>query len=158
MSNLPPGLPPMLPPLLRDQRKIDIGHLKLLSIFHYVAAGLSLFGILFVLLHFTMMHAILGNPKMWEGQKQAPPMEIFAMFKWFYLLLGAWFLASLVLNIISGLCIHRRKNRTFSLVTAAVNCLHVPIGTVLGVFTFIVLLRDSVEELYEAQTTEAHPS
>ena len=155
MSYPPPNFPPMLPPILRDQRKIDAGHLKMLSVFHYVAAGLSLLGILFVTMHFSIFHAFLDNPKIWEGQKDAPPVEIFGIFKWFYVMIGGWFLISLLLNLFSGMFIQARKNRTFTLITAGVNCLHVPIGTVLGVFTFIVLLRDSVEELYEARDSGA---
>jgi len=137
-------------PLPRDQRKIDADHLKLLSIFHYVGAGLAFFGILFLLAHFAIFHAFLANPKMWENQKQGPPpAEFFALFKWFYLVFGVWFLASGVLNVISGLCIRARKHRTFSLVVGGINCLHIPLGTLLGVFTIIVLIRDSVRELYE---------
>jgi hypothetical protein len=55
-----------------------------------------------------------------------------------------------VLNVISGLCLRARKGRTFSLVVAGINCLYIPLGTLLGVFTIIVLLRDSVRELYAA--------
>jgi hypothetical protein len=36
-------LPP-LAPLPRDQRKIDADHLKLLAIFHFVGAGLAVWG------------------------------------------------------------------------------------------------------------------
>jgi hypothetical protein len=38
----------------------------------------------------------------------------------------------------------------FSLVIAGVNCASFPLGTLLGVFTFIVLLRASVRSLYPA--------
>ena len=62
-----------LPPIQRDRRKIDADHLKLLSIFHFVAAGLALLGILFLLAHFAMFHAFLSNPNMWQNQKQGPP-------------------------------------------------------------------------------------
>lgn len=86
------------------------------------------------------------------NQKQPlPPAEFFAVFKWLYLVLAAWFLASGLLNVISGVCLRARKHRTFSLVVAGINCLHLPLGTVLGVFTIVVLLRDSVRELYVAQ-------
>jgi hypothetical protein len=37
---------------------------------------------------------------------------------------------------------------TFCLVMAGVACMFMPFGTVLGVFTIIVLLRDSVKELF----------
>jgi hypothetical protein len=37
-------------------------------------------------------------------------------------------------------------------VVAGINCLHIPLGTVLGIFTIVVLCRESVRELYEAET------
>ena len=138
------------PPLFRDQRKVDADHLNLLSVFHYVAAGLSLIGILFLMGHYAMFHALMENPQWGPGNKNAPPAEFFAIFKWFYLIFGVWCLASGVLNVMSGVWIRARKNRMFSLVVSGLNCLHVPLGTVLGIFTIIVLLRDSVRELYEA--------
>jgi hypothetical protein len=141
-----------LPPLPRDQRKIDADHLKLLSIFHFVAAGLALLGILFIVGHYALFHTFLSNRNMWENQKQGPPpAEFFAMFKWFYLVFAVWTISSGVLNLVSGLFIRARKHRTFSLIVAGINCLHIPLGTVLGVFTIIVLMRDSVRELYEAE-------
>jgi hypothetical protein len=69
-----------LPPLPRDQRKIDADHLKLLSIFPFVGAGLALLGILFLLAHYAMFSAFFSNPKMWEGPKQGPPPAEFSQF------------------------------------------------------------------------------
>ena len=96
---------------------------------------------------------------MWKGQKGAtpPPREFFAVFRWFYVFFGAWLLASFVLNILSGLFIGRRKFRTFSLVVAVLNCIHIPLGTVLGVFTIIVLLRPSVRDVYEPSLSSSPP-
>jgi hypothetical protein len=140
-----------LPPVFRDQRKIDSDHLNLLSIFHFVGAGFAVLGILFLLVHFAIFHTVFANPKMWESQKGSPPpAEFFSIFKWFYLILGLWFLGSCALNLISAFCLRARKARTFSLIVAGINCLHMPLGTVLGVFTIIVLIRDSVRQLYEA--------
>src|SRR2546423_13218842 len=118
-----------LPPLLRDQRKIDADHLKLLSIFHFVGAGLALLGILFLLAHYAMFHAFFANPKMGENQKQSPPpAEFFAIFQWFYLVFAVWFVGSGILNVVSGLYIRARKHRTFSMIVAGINCLHIPLG------------------------------
>jgi hypothetical protein len=150
-SKLLENLSHELPPLTRDQRKVDADHLNLLAIFHFIGAGLALLGILFLLAHFAMMHALFANPKMWENQKQGPPpAEFFAIFKWFYLAGAIWFIGSGILNVVSGLCLRARKHRTFSIVVAGINCVHMPLGTVLGVFAIIVLMRDSVRELYEA--------
>lgn len=139
-----------LPPILRDQRKIDADQLKLLSIFHFVAAGFSLLGVLFLLGHFAIFHAVFANPKIWESTKQAPPpAEMFAMMKWFYLIFGLWFFVSGTLSLISGLFLRKQKHWTYCIIVAAFNCLHFPIGTILGVFTIVVLIRESVKELYE---------
>ena len=142
-----------LSPLPRNQRKIDADHLNLLAIFHFVGAGLALLGIAFLVAHYAFMHAMFTNPDIWKNQKQPmpmPPEQIFEMMKWIYLVGAVWFVTSGVLNVISGLCLRARNGRTFSLVVAGINCLHIPLGTVLGVFTIIVLIRDSVRELYEA--------
>jgi hypothetical protein len=139
-----------LPPIMRDQRNIDADHLNLLSIFHFISAGLAILGILFVVAHYVMFSVIFANPKMWEAAKSGPPpVEIFCVLKWFYLVFGFWFLMGGVSNVISGIGMRKRKWRSFSLFVAGLNCLHVPLGTILGVFTFIVLLRDSVREVYE---------
>ena len=141
-------------PLQASTQKRDSDHLKLLAIFHFIGTGLGLLGILFLVGHYAVMHAVFTNPKFMENQKQpmpVPPEQIFAIMKWFYLAGAVWFVTSGILNLISGLCLRARKGRTFSLVVAGINCLHIPLGTVLGVFTIIVLIRDSVRELYEAQ-------
>jgi hypothetical protein len=154
MNPLPPNPLPPLAPLPRDQRNIDVDQLKLLAIFHFVGAGLAVLGLLFLLGHFALMHAVFANPKFFENQKQPMPVrpeQLFAIFKWFYLAGAVWLVASGILNLISGLCLHARKSRTFSLVVAGINCLHLPLGTVLGIFTIVVLSRESVRELYKAE-------
>ncbi len=138
-----------LPPLLRDQRKIDTDHLRLLAVFHFVIAGLAIVGIGFLVLHYSLMFSIMGNPEIWKDQKGGPPpAEFFAIFKWVYLFLGGLFVAGGVLNLLSGMFLRNRQNRLFSLIVAGMNCLQFPFGTVLGVFTLIVLMRDSVRESY----------
>ncbi|NNJ85601.1 MAG: hypothetical protein HKP20_00385 [Akkermansiaceae bacterium] len=71
------------------------------------------------------------------------------LFVWFYLFMGLLLLVLAVGNFLSAGYMKRRKNRTFSLVVAGINCLQVPMGTVLGVFTIMVLLRDTVVKSYE---------
>jgi hypothetical protein len=81
-----------------------------------------------------------------------PPVEFFAAFKWFYVVFAVWFLGSAVINLITGFFIRARRHRIFSLVVAAINCLHMPMGTALGVFTIMVLTRDSVRQANEGLT------
>jgi hypothetical protein len=140
-----------LPPILRDQRKMDADHLRLLAIFHFIAAAFACFGILFVCGHYALMHAFMSNPGMWTSPNAPNPAEFFALFRWFYLVFGLWFIGSGVLNILSGFFLRARKHRIFSIVVACINCLYMPLGTILGVFTILVLARDTVREVYEAQ-------
>lgn len=149
MNDIPPPAPP-LAPLPRDQRNIDGDHLNLLAIFHYVVAGLEFLGILFLIAHFALMHFFLANAALWQGQRSGPPPQaLLPLLMVFYFIFGAWFLISAILNVLSGLFLHERKYRTFSLVVAGLNCVHLPVGTVLGIFTIIVLLRPSVQEIYD---------
>ncbi len=54
------------------------------------------------------------------------------------------------LKFYTAVCLKQRKSRTFCLVVAAISCLEVPYGTILGVFTFLVLERPSVARLFGA--------
>ena len=138
-----------LPPLYRDQRQVDANHLKWLAIGHFVGAGLAVPGLLFILGHFAIFSLVFSDPKLWQNQRSGPPpAAFFALAQVFYLVFGLWYAMSGVLNLLSGLFIRARKHRMFSLIVAGINCFHTPIGTVLGVFTFVVLLRSSVRELY----------
>jgi magnesium-transporting ATPase (P-type) len=139
-------------PLMRDQRKTDADHLRLLAIFHYIVAGLTIIVLCFLFLHYAVMHAFIANPEIWKNQNNTtPPFEqFFEIFKWFYIFVGGILVIAGACNLFSGLFIQKKKNRLFSLVVAGINILQLPFGTLLGVFTFIVLLRDSVREAYEA--------
>ncbi len=142
---------PNPPPMPGDPSYRDADHLNLLSVFHFVGAGLALLGVFFLVVHFIVFQTLFSNPTFWANSKQGPPpAELMGAFKWLYLLIALWFVASGVLNLLSGWFLRTRKHRTFSLVVAAINCLHMPLGTLLGVFTFLVLLRDTVRQSYEA--------
>jgi len=141
---------------MRDQRIVDREHLQLLAIFHYVVAGLALLGTAFVFLHYMIMRTVFMNPQFWQKAQQnqpGPPFDPQGFFKiivFVYLLFGLCFVLAAVANVLSGIFLSKRKNRMFSLVVAGLDCLQVPFGTLLGVFTIVVLVRPSVVELYES--------
>ena len=140
--------PPLIP---RDPSAVDAQHLKLLAIFHFVLAGFALIGLGFLGLHWFIMESVFSNPEAWQQSNSgSPPEQFLALFKWFYFAMGVIVVANGIANLVSGFMIRQRRGRVFSLVVAGVNCLAFPFGTALGVFTFIVLLRDSVEALYAA--------
>lgn len=76
--------------------------------------------------------------------------EMMAILIVFYIVMGVIICAFAIANFMSARFIKNRKNKTFSFVVAALNCIQMPFGTVLGVFTIIVLMRPSVKSGYEA--------
>ena len=143
-----------LTPLEFQQRK-DREQLNLLSIFHFVLGGLALLGLGFLALHFMIMRTVMANPAVWKAQPNPPPFspqDFMHVFVWFYIVMGFFCVVASGLNFLSGLFLRQRKHRTFSLVVAALDCLQIPLGTALGVFTFVILGRDSVRELYQAES------
>jgi hypothetical protein len=60
----------------RHAVRTDAEHLKLLSIFHLIGAGLAFIGILFLLGHHAIFSTFINNPKMWQRQGP-PPVEFF---------------------------------------------------------------------------------
>jgi len=139
------------PPAIPDiQQQTDTDHLKLLVVFHYIVAGFAVLGLGFVLLHYTIMHAIMTNPEIWKNHKGGGPSPVlfFDLFRWIYLGMGVLLVAGGVSNLLSALFLRKRQHRIFSLIVAGINCAQFPIGTALGVFTFIVLMRNSVKESY----------
>ena len=130
-------------PILRDQRQIDSGHLKVLEVFYYITSGLSLAGLLLLFLHYKFMSMIFTStnfPSNPPGGLANP----FRVFIWFYLVLGALGLLAGAMNFFTARSLSRRKHRSFIFVAAILNCLNLPFGTVLGVITIILLMKDTV--------------
>ena len=134
------------------QAVIDDEHLKLLSIFYMVSAGLTaLFS--FVGLFYAAMGGFIGYALIHAPQAQTgpggPPPEFFG---WIFAVIGCgmfvFMMTMAILKFQAGRCLKRRTSRTFCLVIAALSCLEFPYGTALGVFTFMVLARPSVIEKF----------
>lgn len=139
---------PVYEPLWRDQRKIDNGHLRILAICHFCVAGFALMGLAFLGLHYAFMHWIFDEA---GAETVLPAMEgfdIFSILVFVYYAIGFLMLAVGVANLLSGLFMLKRKNRSFSLVVAGLDCLQFPFGTLLGVFTLTILSRDTVQIQY----------
>jgi hypothetical protein len=138
----------------------DAEHLRLLSIFHYIVGGLAAVFSFFPLLY-TVVGAIFifvarhGTPK--PGEE--PPPEfigwIFAVIGSFLFLLG---IAFAICILIAGRSLAKHTRYWFAFVMACIECLFLPFGTILGVFTIIVLSRDSVKELFPAAVGKQYPT
>lgn len=66
----------------------------------------------------------------------------------FYGTLAGLCLIGCICNVLSARFMQKRKHRVFSMVVGAINVLMIPLGTILGIFTFIVLCRQNVTQMY----------
>ena len=126
----------------------DQDQLKLLTVFHYVLAGITAFFACIPLIHLTVGLVMLSSPQAFGNAKEAPP----AFVGWLFAGLGAFFFVCgqtvAVCLFLSARKLQRRTGYWFVFTTACVSCLFMPFGTVLGVFTIIVLSRESVKGLF----------
>lgn len=131
------------------QAIVDDENLKMLSVFYWVLGGMDAlfslygwiyvaYGVFFLMLPFDV--------------KDAPAEEFPAFIGWFMLAMGAavviGFCVLATLKILAGIWIKRRKHRTALLVISGLSCFSIPFGTVVGVFSFLVLFRPSVAALF----------
>jgi ABC-type branched-subunit amino acid transport system permease subunit len=128
----------------------DTEQLNLLAIFHYVVAGLAGLFSFFPLLYTTIGAIFIfaarhGTAK--PGEDLPPELLgwIFAVLGSLLFLIG---IAMAICILIAGRSLALRKRYTFVLVMACIECLFIPFGTILGVFTIVVLSRESVKALF----------
>ena len=134
----------------------DSEHLRLLAIFHYVVSGLAVLFSFFPLLYSAMGGFMLYAAHHPGPHNQEPPPAIVG---WIFIVLGAFFflagVAMAICILIAGRSLARQRRYWFAFVMACIECLFMPFGTILGVFTIIVLSRESVKALFSIPV-EAH--
>jgi hypothetical protein len=137
----------------------DTEHLRLLSIFHYVVAGLAALFSFFPLLYTGMGLLFVWvaqhpNPK----QTGEPPPEFLG---WIFVALGTFFfllgITVAVFILVAGRTLAKRRRYRFAFVVACIECLFMPFGTILGVFTLVVLSRESVKKLFYLEPSTPPP-
>jgi len=118
----------------------DEEHLRLLSIFHYVVAGLAAVFSCFGLIYLFMGLLMLLRPQSFGPAQNQPPafMGLIFAFMGAAIVFFGWAFAACLAY--SGRCLGQRRNYTFCMVMAAIACMFMPFGTILGVFTIIVLV------------------
>src|SRR6266446_8300932 len=134
---------------LERQHAIDEEHLKLLRIGYFVSAGINAMYSLMGLLYATIGLWFRFVPRAATSQK---PDEMPPEFGWFIVVFGLCMLVLLLglaaLKCRAARCLAERRGRAFCMVLAAVCCVGFPYGTLLSVFTFLVLGRPSVAALF----------
>jgi len=130
----------------------DREHLRLLTIFYYIWAGLQSLGGLAGLAFMGVGAFIVSSPQFVQANNPPPP--------WFGAIfagMGALVFVAVegmaALSFFTGRFLSRRQHHTFCVVISALNCMSLPLGTALGVFTILVLQRPSVKALFTESGT-----
>ena len=132
-------------------------HIRLLATFHWVVAAFSGLFSLFPLLHLLMgIGMVTGRFSDAKGQAAAQ------LFGWFFIIFaGLWIVCGLAFSICLALAGHylsQFRHHTHCLVRAGLACMFIPFGTVLGVFTIIVLTKEPVRALFPGSHPPGSPA
>jgi hypothetical protein len=148
MENLPPA----------HQAYEDAEQLKLLSVFHYVLAGLLVVGGCLMAAYFAFASYMVTEifKAMPPSAGPPPPSGV----GWYIGAMGAGItLAAVTFAALHFMCarwLGARRNRSFCFVVACLTCILIPFGTILGIFTILVLQRSSVQALFDRSTPGAY--
>lgn len=141
MNGPPPPDPHPAPP------NQDEEHLRALAIIHYVFGGLTALFACFPFIHLGVGLFMLLKPAAFDPRPPPPFLPWFFIGLGITFILAGWTLA--LLFVLAGRNLSRRRRYVFCQVVAALGCVLIPLGTVLGVFTLIVLSRPSVKALFD---------
>ena len=142
-AELPPspatggGSPP--PPLPADTQD----HLRLLALFHKIVAGIAFCFSMFPMIHVTVGAAMLAGA--FKNANDAPPRFVGCLFMGLggmFVLMGVTFAVCIFL---AGRFLQQRRHYTYCLVVAGISTFFTPFGTVLGIFTIMVLIKPEVK-------------
>ena len=131
-----------------EPRPEDLQHLQLLSAFHYVVGGLICLAACFPVFHLGM-GIWMAVSKEAVGKADAPPAFVGVILAALSgaVIAAGWALGACVM--LAGRYLTQHRKFMFCMVMAGLQAvLCVPFGTVLGVFTILVLQRPTVQALF----------
>ena len=123
----------------------DTEHLKILSIVYYITGVVTLFKSAVFLIHVFLGIIFIIIASSSGEDELAIPGFIFLAIGCIGFLLG---ILIGILKLVTGYMLGKRKMRMFCLIVGVLSCLSIPYGTTQGVFTIIVLVRQSVVNLF----------
>jgi hypothetical protein len=148
-----------------DTNADDREHLSALSIGHFILAGVSLFSgipaLAWGVAGATLVDEVGGDVAAAMGDISGQGVDALgaeAMLEDFQTLIVTTIVAGIVLAVVAavhltvaGVKIRQRRWWMFCYLTGWGECLMFPFGTILGIFTIIVLGRPSVKKLFGVQ-------
>ncbi len=156
----PTSSPPTVPGQVTHGGNGDEQHLRILAIFYFVMGGITLAGMLCSSFYIVWgVVFLMGGEDMFANDPNPPPPEFAAIMGWTFL--GSGVFAAVLclvwggLQLYAGASLLKHRRHTFCLVVAAITCLSIPLGTILGIFTLVVLMRPGVRALFDATVEPA---
>jgi hypothetical protein len=134
----------------------DRENLRLLSIFYYIFAGFTALFACFPVIHLSMGIMMLSGALPIESSVGNPPVQLFG---WLFVLIPiliiliGWGIA--VAFFLAGRFLGLRRHYLYCQILAGITCISFPFGTVLGIFTIVVLSRPSARALFEGEQVAA---
>ena len=131
----------------KTQEYANNEHLNLLSIFCFIFGGLTIFASFILLIYVGILSFFINNSETNNNINFSDfPIGII-----YGVLIALFFVVVIlgVLFIIAGLKMRKKQNRVFSMVIGIIAMISFPLGTVLGVFSIIILSKDSVIRQYK---------
>ena len=125
------------------QIRTDNEHLKILSIIWYVMSALPLIGVCLGIVYILGGVGMAGAAGGGQDEKAVAGFAMCAG--------GAIIVMSLLgclLNFFVARNLGKRKGHLYCIIIAGLTCLSFPLGTILGVFTIMVLLRPTVKQAF----------
>lgn len=117
--------------------------LKLLGVFYILLGILALPTLLVLAFHGPILDGLLettSDPELVESIKKIVNTSIVG----FVILI----LVHVLVCFYIGVCFRKQRHHTLCIIAAAFCCLSFPLGTILGVFSLIVLLKPEAKQLF----------
>ncbi|MAX24088.1 MAG: hypothetical protein CMJ19_06235 [Phycisphaeraceae bacterium] len=129
----------------------DQEHLRLLAIFYYIAAGfhalIALLPLVFIVMGITTIGFGFSQN---HGAEASLPGGLIILFGCLFMI---FILGFAYIYYLAGKFLNQQKHWLYCMIIAALTATSFPLGTILGVFTIVVLCRDSVKAVFEANRT-----
>lgn len=130
-------------------------HGRVLAIFYYIFGALTMACSSIFILH-VIMGMMLASGS-WDNPGTGPPAAAGFFLSGIGLLAVAigWCLG--ILMIVGGRFLATFRHHTFCIVAACLVCMNFPLGTILGVFTILWLVKPEVQAAFRGNENSAIP-
>ena len=132
----------------------DEDHINILAVCYWVFGALGIFTSIGAGLYMAFLATMMQQMSNEVGAAAGdiPELEMLGNLPGVILGLGVLLVVlgvvGAIMKIITGFLLKKRKAYTFCLITAGLTSLSLPFGTIIGVFTFVVLMRKQVARAF----------